>query len=85
MVKLDRSKSYDRVSWIFLIRWMRALCLNDMWCDLVYRIISNCWYSIRIKGKSFGYFKSNRGLRHGDPLSPSLLTIAMEILSQKLN
>ncbi|KAL9658975.1 hypothetical protein QQ045_028251 [Rhodiola kirilowii] len=81
IMKIDMAKAYDRVSWLFLIRVMKALGFNDRWCDLVYRSISNCYYSVLWDGNPFGRFKSNRGVRQGDPLSPSLFTICMESLS----
>lgn len=42
VAKLDMSKAYDRLSWVFLIRAMKALGFSDLWCDLIYRNISNC-------------------------------------------
>ncbi|KAL9680304.1 hypothetical protein QQ045_018182 [Rhodiola kirilowii] len=85
LVKLDMSKAYDRLSWLFLLRMFRALGFSHQWCDLIYRNISNCWYSISWGGESFGFFKSNRGVRQGDPLSPTLFVIAMEFFSRKFN
>ncbi|KAL9680073.1 hypothetical protein QQ045_017948 [Rhodiola kirilowii] len=33
--------------------------------------ISNCWYSVMWKGNSYGFFKSNRGVRQGEKLNPT--------------
>ncbi|CAM8943762.1 unnamed protein product [Rhodiola kirilowii] len=83
-MKLDMSKAYDRVSWLFLLRMMRALGFNAKWCDLVYCTISSYYYLVLWDGSAYGRFKSNRGVRQGDPLSPSLFLICMESFSRLL-
>ncbi|CAM8983825.1 unnamed protein product [Rhodiola kirilowii] len=84
-MKIDMSKAYDCVSWIFLLRIMRALGFNPNWCDLIYHLISNCWYSVVWDGSSFGHFKFNQGVRQGDPISPSLFILSMEMFSRLLH
>ncbi|CAM8962821.1 unnamed protein product [Rhodiola kirilowii] len=83
-MKIDMSKAYDRVSWIFLLWAMRAFGFGERWCDLIYRLISNYWYSVLWDGSTFGHFKSNQGVRQGDPISPSLFILSMEIFSRML-
>ncbi|KAL9691450.1 hypothetical protein QQ045_011874 [Rhodiola kirilowii] len=78
------SKAYDRISWIFLLRMLKKLGFNDNWCDLIYWNISSCFYSVLWDGSLFGHFKSNQGVRQGDPLSPSLFIICMEVFSRML-
>ncbi|XP_059277923.1 uncharacterized protein LOC132032165 [Lycium ferocissimum] len=60
---------------------MRKLGFDEIWIDLIYRHISNNWYSIILNGTRNGFFKSNRGLRQRDPLSLALFVISAEHLS----
>lgn len=66
-IKLDMAKAFDRVSWPYLTAILRAFGFGKVWIDLVWRIISNCYFSLIINGELKGFFKSTRGIRQGDP------------------
>lgn len=61
ILKLDMEKAYDRVSWSFLMATMRRFGFTEWVTDLVYRVVSNNWFSVMINGESSAFFKPREG------------------------
>lgn len=85
VLKLDMAKAYDRVSWEYLCQVLRQMGFSEDWIESVWRLISNVWYSVNINGVRHGFFKSSRGIKQGDPISPSLFVIGAELLSRLMD
>ena len=83
-VKLDISKAYDQVEWIFLRNIMLKIGLDCRWVDLAMGTVTTTSYSILINGEPWGFVHPSRGIKQGDPLSPYLFLLCVEGLSALL-
>lgn len=84
-IKIDMAKAFDTLSWACLDSMLHLLGFHPAWCLMIQRCISSASFSILLNGSPEGLFHSTRGLRQGDPISPMLFIIYMEILTRSHN
>lgn len=76
-LKLDMSKTYDRVECDFLKVIMDRMGFGKAWLKMIMRCITSVLYSVIINGKVGESFKPSKDLRQGDLLSPFLFQFAV--------
>ena len=74
-IKLDISKTYDRVEWDFLKRIMLKLGFPGDWVDKVMSCVMSPPFSVLINGKPYGMIHPSKGICQGDPLSSYLFLL----------
>ena len=54
------------------------------WCRWIHTCISTAQFSVLFNESPIDFFGSSRGLRTGDPLSPLLFLVMMEVFSKMM-
>ncbi|KAL5552126.1 hypothetical protein UlMin_002302 [Ulmus minor] len=84
-MKIDLQKVYDCLSWKFLNFVLTTFGFHPRWIRWVILCCSTASMTLMLNGAAFRSFRPKRGLRQGDPISPYLFILCMEVISRLIN
>jgi hypothetical protein len=80
ILKLDFEKAFDKIEHELITLMMRQKGLPERWIDWISSILSSGTLVVLLNSVPSKVFHCQRGIRHGDPLSPLPFVVAADLL-----
>ncbi|XP_056690476.1 uncharacterized protein [Spinacia oleracea] len=85
ILKLDLEKANDKLEWSFIRSSLMLYGLDESSVKIIMSCITSVSSSILVNGIPTDSFSPSRGIRQGDPLTPYIFIICMEVLSHMIH
>ena len=81
ILKPDFEKAYDNLKWPFIQQVLRMKGFSPVWCEWISKVMSRGSVAVKVNDNLGHYFQTRKGVRQGDPLSPILFNIVVDMLA----
>jgi hypothetical protein len=81
MIKLDIARAFDSVAWPFILDVLACLGVGRAWRDWLSALVSTSSIRVLMNGTPGDHICHASGLRQGNPLSPMIFVLVMEVLN----
>jgi hypothetical protein len=81
ILKIDFEKAYDKINWSFVQQTLRMKGFSPKWCQWVASFMEGGHVGVKVNDQVGKNFQTKKGVRQGDPLSPTLFNIMVEMLA----
>jgi hypothetical protein len=85
LLKIDIAKAFDSVSWEFLLQLLTYMGFPHRWREWIVALLSTASTRVLVNGRPGRKIWHARGLRQGDPLSPMLFVLVMEVVNAMIS
>ncbi|WVZ61528.1 hypothetical protein U9M48_011389 [Paspalum notatum var. saurae] len=85
LLKIDIARAFDSVSWPFLLELLEHRGFSRSWRNWISTVLSTASTRILLNGKPGRLICHARGLCQGDPLSPMLFVLVMDVLNSMID
>lgn len=78
-IKIDLEKAYDRLNWSFIRDTLEDIGFPNNINQLIWHCISSPTMKVLWNGEALNEFQPERNIRQGDPISPYLFVLCIEM------
>jgi mannosylglycoprotein endo-beta-mannosidase len=85
LLKLDILKAFDSMSWPFLLEILQQLGFGQIWRDIINGLLFSSSTQVLLNGIPGDNIAHRQGLWQGNPLSPMLFILVMDVLGHMIS